>query len=479
MKSVLIVEDEKAIRAGIKAIVSNAPLEIENVIECQNGIEAMTILEKQYIDVMITDIKMPKMDGIELINQASKLPSPPIVVVISGYNDFDYAVDVFKSGVKDYLLKPIEREKVHELLCNIQNELDEKKTDEEHRRLICNQLLRSIMLGLSSEDDIFDCSDILLSHSSIFFGNYYLVCLAPDSHIEQSIYHVCHNVNGHMILIVSEDDLFMLKQSLPKSICAGISSMKSGLVALKDAYLEAEIARKIAFIKSGLREFSQVNEQKNVSDTIPINALQISSMLFAGKGNEAIDSLGKILFATQNDSINADEYIVLLDQLTAQLLNNFSSIEFENKNLESLSNYMNFQSAYEYHITLCDFIIKLVELYPYNKEIQSKERMRSALEYVNQHFRKQINMAVVSNHISMNYTQFSSLFKANTGSTFSDYLKRLRLNESKKLLEESKQSIRSIALLSGFKNEKHFMKCFKQEFGVSPGDYRRSREWCN
>lgn len=104
MKRLLIVEDEKMIRTGISVMVKRCNVKVEEVIECRNGVEALEILERCPIDVMFTDIKMPKMDGIELVDKISEIRHKPLVVVISGYDDFSYTVSMLQHGVKDYIL---------------------------------------------------------------------------------------------------------------------------------------------------------------------------------------------------------------------------------------------------------------------------------------------------------------------------------------------------------------------------------------
>src|SRR5690606_15922774 len=122
MNKVLIVEDEKMIRKGIVAMLKRAPVEIKEIIECRNGKEALELLQTTKFDLMITDIRMPKMDGISLVKQIRDMPSKPMVVVVSGYDDFNYAVEAPRHGVMDYLLKPIEREKFYKIMSNIQEE---------------------------------------------------------------------------------------------------------------------------------------------------------------------------------------------------------------------------------------------------------------------------------------------------------------------------------------------------------------------
>ena len=127
MRTLLIVEDEKMIRQGIAVMAKRSSVEISEILECRNGQEALEILKKREIDVMFTDIRMPKMDGIELVKETENLKKCPKIVVVSGYDDFNYAVEMLKHGVKDYILKPVKREKIEELLKKLDAEINGEK----------------------------------------------------------------------------------------------------------------------------------------------------------------------------------------------------------------------------------------------------------------------------------------------------------------------------------------------------------------
>ena len=89
----MIVEDEKMIRKGIISMVKRIDISCEEIIECKNGEEALEILKNKKVDVLLTDIRMPKMDGITLVSHVNELKEKPIVIVVSGYDDFNYAVE--------------------------------------------------------------------------------------------------------------------------------------------------------------------------------------------------------------------------------------------------------------------------------------------------------------------------------------------------------------------------------------------------
>ena len=107
-------------------------------------------------------------------------------------------------------------------------------------------------------------------------------------------------------------------------------------------------------------------------------------------------------------------------------------------------------------------------------DYKNKEKIVQAVRYIKENFKSDLNMAVVSNCISMNYSLFSLNFKQYTGMNFVNYLKKIRVEEAKRLLEETDEKINDISRLVGYENDKHFMKIFKSVCGVSPSEYRKN-----
>lgn len=176
MKKLLIVEDEKMIRQGIKIMVMRSQVPISEIIECKNGLEALEVIKTQSIDVMITDIRMPKMDGITLVKEIKKLPNMPKVIVISGYDDFSYAVELLRSGAKEYLLKPVERDKLTEALEKVNREIEEATIKEakskEKKIRLAYKHLKFFLLEQSGNqiDDLeSDLVDALAANSYIVY----------------------------------------------------------------------------------------------------------------------------------------------------------------------------------------------------------------------------------------------------------------------------------------------------------------------
>lgn len=106
MIKILIVDDEKIERNGIKFLLKQMNLELE-IFEAVNGLKALDVLKEEKIDILLTDIKMPFMDGIELIQEVVKSWKDIKIIIFSGYGEFEYARMAMKSGVSNYILKPV------------------------------------------------------------------------------------------------------------------------------------------------------------------------------------------------------------------------------------------------------------------------------------------------------------------------------------------------------------------------------------
>lgn len=130
--NVLLVEDERTIRQGLRDLLENVIGGVSVSWEAQNGKEALQILKKEVPDLLITDVRMPKMNGLDLIAQAKYLHSFLSVVVISGYDEFDYAKKAMRYGVKHYLLKPVNRSELAMVLEEIKQELFGQKESKDH-----------------------------------------------------------------------------------------------------------------------------------------------------------------------------------------------------------------------------------------------------------------------------------------------------------------------------------------------------------
>ncbi len=487
MRAVLIVEDEKMIRKGIKSMVERSGVPVDIIIECNNGEKALEVLKNQHVDLVFTDIRMPKVDGIELVRKMQKLPNKPEVVAISGYDDFSYAVELMRMGVKEYLLKPVDREEIKRILENTERNISKDKEKAAEIRSIFYEQLKLIILGQS--DLIQEIKSFANQNSHKFYNNDYVICCLTRSDMddyETNQYIYLSDVDNNDLIILGYDNKEYLINSELKQTNIGVSSKHKGLKELEISYKEALNARKLAFVKdqkivvyneNNIGKYS-VNNDSSDNKVDPNLMKALAQQLGTDTYETAIRQVEKMKYNTTIGEFTLD---VLMDNLCI-LLNEILEIyqnvlELDEKVFEALSKPLTYPSINDYFEELIDYIRDIsYRIDTQFDDYKNKSKIHAAISYINENYYKDLNMAVVSNYISMNYSLFSQTFKQYTGSNFVDYLKNLRLNEAKRLLEETDLKINEISKKIGYNNAKHFMKTFKDTLGVSPSQYRKNAQ---
>lgn len=485
MKTVLIVEDEKLIRAGIKTMVQRSGVPVEVIIECANGEAAMEVLREQHVDVMFTDIRMPKMDGIELVSRAMELQNPPLMVAISGYDDFSYAVEMLRHGVREYLLKPVEREKIAGILTKLNDEIEKRQTIQQTEKKVGYQQLKFIFTSASMSQE----EEELLEqkYANLFFDKPYVVCVTGKNAMpeENRSYIYVDDVEGGDVFIVEADNLEELCANELAEGCAGISAVHSGIRELLDAYKESFAMRKRAFClgqeirfgnepKLSVPETLRIQAQKLLRDQ---NCMQRIQLIGTDKTEELTQHWNRLFEETKRERIGQEEFekvvLMFLEEVGTIYKNAMSD---ENQRLiPECRHVLGYVNISQFEDVLMGMILDLHNhinnLLDANR---NQQKMKEAVEYIKQNYNKDLNMAVVSNYISMNYSLFSFSFKQYTGKNFVNFLKELRVTKAKELLAGTEMKIIEISQMIGYENEKHFMKIFKSECGVSPSEYRKN-----
>ena len=131
MFSLLIVDDEPIVRSGIKNLIDFNNLNISNVLEAVNGLQALEIVKSNDIDIVLADINMPKMNGLDFAKNAKQHNSDILIALVTGYDYFDYAVSALRYGVDEYILKPVSKKDIEKVLTQMIDKLKEKKIKRE------------------------------------------------------------------------------------------------------------------------------------------------------------------------------------------------------------------------------------------------------------------------------------------------------------------------------------------------------------
>lgn len=477
MKRILIVEDEKMIRQGLHAMVLRSSVSVEEILLCKNGEEAFEVISNQRIDILITDIRMPKMDGITLVKKIQGLKHVPKIMVISGYDDFSYAVELMRYGVKEYILKPVERDNINQILLKLENEIkEEQEIESEYINIGYQQLKYMLMYNNMNEAEILA---IETRFKDYIMKEDYVICCTNYKAKEQSNTNksaiILEDINGQSACIVSASmkDEFINNQL--KGYYVGISDIHKSIHELKEAYEEAFDARKRTFATGNI--ITEFDAQSKTKETVADDIVdQLVLMIGTDKFENATKILARIIYKTKNELVDMDQFCVIMGTIIDKI-----GITYKNVLDFSAVNYINLKNVYEYdniqsyHEALYSWMKYIhdkleVEFHDY----KNKQKIQMSIKYIHDNYNKDINMAVVSNYVSMNYSLFSYLFKQYNGMNFVNYVKTIRINEAIKLLEETELKIIDISNYIGYENEKHFMKVFRGAYGVSPSEYRKN-----
>ncbi|MCF0185760.1 MAG: response regulator [Bacteroidaceae bacterium] len=483
MKKVLIVEDEKMIRQGIRTMVQRSGVPVEEILDCSNGLLALEILAQNQIDLMFTDIRMPKMDGIELVREIKNRGYDTEIVAISGFDDFNYAVEMLRNGVREYILKPVERQKIAEILAKADEELTEKNKRVSTDLQIGIAQIKHIMSDVVSDDEL---SLLESKYAKDFFTEGYYVVVSPkEGNLETSERVIAINDFKHCNLFVVEPMILKsLKEGSFVAPFSGISRLHTGIRELKEAYLEAFAARKrsffsqeevVSFEETKVRVTKALLEQEKVRVDKGAWAARLNLVgtdhteELAGNWNGLFEAMKRGHIACEDFEEGLHAYF---ESFRMQYKNTLS--QEDERILYQLSNIYVFTNLEEYQGQLLDFLFEIQSRVVENAcDSKNLAKLKKAVAFIDENYDKDLNMAVVSNEISMNYSLFSFSFKQYTGKNFVTYLRDIRMEKAKLLLAETDLKVIDISRQIGYDNEKHFMKVFKSVYGVSPSEFRK------
>lgn len=486
MDRLMIVEDEKMIRQGIRAMVERSGVPIGEIIECKNGEEALEVLLKQRVDVMITDIRMPRMDGITLVKRSKECAFPPETVVISGYDDFSYAVELLRQGVREYILKPVEREKVTAILKVLEDEIEEQQEDRRDDEKILMQQIKYVLLNPDISDE--ELEIIERKHTYLFFERpYRVVCTNGPLNfygMEEVLWF--HDVEKQEVFILSANQLERFRGTILGHY-AGMSREHIGISSLQKAYREAFCSRKWSFcMEKPLVEYGTFPDRKHFCESEKLESVgetldgdEISRIVQLAGGQDIKESekeLNYIIYRAKRGEVSPVQLEEAMENLVDQLYRTYKNVtEMDQEGGERLKELFTWPTATEYYEAFALWIEQFhMGMRSKLEDYKNKQKIQEALEYIQKHYTKDLNMAVVSNYVSMNYSLFSFTFKQYTGMNFVYYLKKIRIDEAKRLLKNTDLKVADIAQKVGYDNEKYFMKTFKSVCGVSATEYRRN-----
>lgn len=517
MYQVLIVDDEPIIRKSIMNLIDWGEYQMELAGEAYNGKDALDMIKEKDIDLVFTDIKMPVMDGLELMKQASALKSDLKFVVLSAYDEFEIVRLAYKLGAFDYLLKPeISEKRLDEVLTGyldlminqtshsqtgLNNMIEDATREKAWKEFIWgNPTINSRSVDFLKENGV-DLDNNWFFILNIYIENYTKLLAADwegDSELFKfAILNVVNEVKkdevANDVFFNMPDELAFvffsrkpeipscaytiyeniradLKRTLNIVISGGLSSNPQKAAALKKAYHEAETARRASFY-AGKRHlvvadtFSSFQAKEPFQEYPYVQKLkEILSNMINGEQKLPYTSL-----CIRSGSLDDIEPIKNLFQLYCHTIAEFISAN----ELPCTEDIVYFQDNLARTGTLLElnrWIVAALENLA-NAAQNGFDIVAKAKKYIDGHYNERITLPSIAHAIGVSSNYLSSLFTKKLGQSYIDYLSDVRIKEAIRLIRTNEYKMYEIAAMVGYNNVEHFSRIFKKHTGKSPKQF--------
>lgn len=529
MYKVLLVEDEQIVRLALKTLVDWEQYNFDMNYEANNGQQALYIIKRNPdIDIIITDINMPVMDGLTLIYEVQKLKVNPAMIVLSAYDDYDLVRNAFKLGIYDYILKTkMEPEEVLNLLQRVIKDRKqsnvirtEGKYSQNDRTAFLKNLLEDSRLNDVTEQ--MTMYEIKLEKENIvacflWVDNYKNIVKRYEDNtlksftqgVSGTISQILVRMKMGEVISISPDAYVILLSFKTNSNFIIREKIEEIIKKIRHAllhYMNVEISVGISTIKNGYKNISCLFHEshsnakfryilgkgKNIFPEDTAYIKQCDSESIIGKEMpllNAIKSMDKEKTLYELDKllsllgmfkgVAVEEtfgYYMELIFIIIHYLNEIdedSNTIFEH-NTDFYAIIRSFDTKQEIHQWIKNLINNLLDYLIQKKDTKNSRIVLKAQNYLEKNYMNKLTLLDVSQHIQLSEGYFSKLFTQETGESFKQYLTRIRITKAKELLAHTNMKIYEICEQIGYENVEHFSRVFKKEIGISPLQYKKS-----
>ena len=499
MLKILVVDDEPKVRRGVSHLIEAYPEKYELLGACSNAGAVIEFLGQRIPDVILTDIRMPDKDGLDLINHLKHRYHNLDFIILSGYGDFEYAKKALQYQVYDFLLKPLKPQELYAALDGVQEK--RKRNHVEKGESLEDNYFFNLIAASDRQEEERQPENLGIQERQ---GKYRVAILdigELPSQIRKETGTLKKTVKGvfsearhlyvcfeYQMIMICEGELSgkmldgkmkELELQLSGRLYMGVSKSSDSFQELKEQYFQALDALK-QYIYPGSERIFFTDDFGREKDIVFSNEI-------CGRIIDGIRS-GNVLAVKEQLKGFLEEYrrkkcrIIpmkrqfLLLQRAIEALS--EELGMDPNSSMALGNYIrNIEEVRDFD-EIERFWISSLEKITEEAGAIAERKMNSyyinqILDFVQENFTRELSLDDVAEHVNLSAGYLSNYFKGKMGMTFVDYLTKLRIEKAKELLMHSNEKIYRIAEQVGYKNSQYFVTIFKKKTGVTPEEYRR------
>lgn len=519
MYKIMIVDDEWLVQEGIKVTLENNFSNIEIVGMASTGREAIEMQAEKYPDIILMDIKMPGINGIEAIQSISKRFDQTKFVIISAYEQFEYAQQAVELGVVDYILKPINKDKlvgaVQKCMDAIESQriqrhniIRSKEKLEQMMPVLEKGFIYSLLLNSNFKQELKKYKDLFEIKKEHGFA-FVLEVVEEDENItndirsdylypkiQSGIKYKCKCVVGPMIInkitvvvIVDEESYEYDSRLKAIKICDNIQE------SLRDVQLKIGIGSTTTIdnIQYSLEEATYALNKVNTEKALHYNDITEDKNSLYTHGIIKAQEVELLKYVENGQLTKIQEtYAQLMDQvkhlavaevdvknIIIELMVMVTSLCYRHQLNESEANYASYLSEIKQMDALNELENWTLRRMLYVSEIIESKRnshvsniILRAKTYIDENYEHDIGLNDVSKEVAISPQYFSTVFKEELGVNFVEYLRNKRVAVAKELLRSKKYSVKEICYKIGYNDPNYFSRLFKKLVGVSPTEFK-------
>lgn len=526
-----LVDDEEDVRVSIAKKVDWNALGFELVGSVSNGEEALELAEQTHLDVVMTDIKMPFMDGLTLCAKLKENYKNTKVVLYSGFDDFELAREAVHLEAEEYLLKPISAKDLENVFGkvkeNLDREFDERRNMEnlydfyqKNLPMMREHLLTGMLEGRLSEEQ---AQSMIKSYEMDFVAPYYAVAVVrPEVHggkdalAGQMIYfsllnlakeYLEKNVKSYTFMYIDsivsiarleqadaiQDFVYHMDQVckmgarlLGVNVVAGVGLAYASLNKIAASYEDAKEALEYRIVIGSEAQVIYINdvEPKTTTDFLPelqgLSAI-IHSMKFGGKEEVAV-VIAEFAKELKEGMVSVQQCQLAFMETMTELLKLMRNYQLDvtdvfEEGFDPYEEIHKFRSIDEFASWLQDTCNKIRRMIRQERNDTTKTMTEKAKQYIEEHYsQSDLSVEDLCSHLNVSATYFSTMFKKAVGMSFVSYLTQVRLEHAVDLLNNTEDKSYIIAEKVGYTEPNYFSYVFKKKYGISPSKYRTNKE---